>query len=1001
MKENTEAGKGTRPDVKNKIIVLRLDGKNYPEWRQALQRHLRTISGPIGRMCHTIWHNPNYTYLDEDDIPGEPEIINPGSTQVEQDEYIAAVRERKLYVDEFYNGINAQARICELIANHIPLEMSAILHNVEDPHIMLQRIERKFRPTQDTRRLTAEAELENIRVNQFNNIDEYNHEILRIQTVLTGCGSRDLVTDERLMQKTIHGMPTVDAAQRYMDRMHTFKNFEDMIAALRMDEEIAKIFKQKKPGKPVTDIVRHTKEIPSTINDVKGYGKPKRKFPSQNMKHRNVKCFNCNHRGHYSSACKEPRKRQVRFKDEEKKVERKTVLRNSRNPDTTYWTWQKNDDQEQEKEDMETDKVNHITDTKQDTVNMTKTVNAQGLTETSHDYCVAMIDSATTRTILKQPTYFDKTTLTPYNGNFQVFVGQPMTINDGQIGTATVEIGIENANSKSRLVIPNAYLHKDVNDNIIALKDITAAGYSFKSTKHGIIFKHHLDSQDRFYAPKTPRGLYKLEIRPEGTLACYIESKEQELKNLPDIEELHKIFGHPGQTKLGEIFTNLYEGRMTKGSIRDLDCEICKIAKRFKHSFDSKKIANYPMEELSVDICGPFTPQTGKQERYILAVIDNFSRFAIVKVIKKREEALARVIQMMAKMLQVHPENRVKTLHIDKAGEFRSKAFDEFMEANGIQVLYAVPDYHEMNGVAENYFKRLQQVTRCLLEQAKLPTRFWGYAVKYASILLQCWPNRTIGKTPYEAFHETKPPVGLLEIFGEEVYAPKKKRERDHEKLGPQNERCIFIGIETNHLQITPSVIKVITCINGSERSARRMDCSFNRKHFPNVGRSKIVSADEWTKTDKTEGDYSQQLTEKEIGRVLRNRNIITGKNEVPKSEAITVEESSERIRGTAAKSILNHTRNSRIATSEPRIRDTLAKRDDDRVKANGRTGNGLTYARDEVQVPTHQDIPGTLQRKPKKEPVVEIVQKRSPRAFGRAGRDKRAAQDFGSRDEV
>jgi len=80
------------------------------------------------------------------------------------------------------------------------------------------------------------------------------------------------------------------------------------------------------------------------------------------------------------------------------------------------------------------------------------------------------------------------------------------------------------------------------------------------------------------------------------------------------------------------------------------------------------------------------------------------------------------------------------------AGEFRSKAFDDYCLAMGIKVEHSVPHVHTQNGLAESLIKRIKWIARLLLQNCKLPTSCWGHAVLHAAALIQLRPT---------AYHET------------------------------------------------------------------------------------------------------------------------------------------------------------------------------------------------------------------------------------------------------
>jgi hypothetical protein len=55
---------------------------------------------------------------------------------------------------------------------------------------------------------------------------------------------------------------------------------------------------------------------------------------------------------------------------------------------------------------------------------------------------------------------------------------------------------------------------------------------------------------------------------------------------------------------------------------------------------------------------------------------------------------------------------------MDNAGEFTSKAFNDYCTASGIAVEHSVPHVHTQNGLAEALIKRIKLIARPLLKSS-------------------------------------------------------------------------------------------------------------------------------------------------------------------------------------------------------------------------------------------------------------------------------------------
>ncbi|GKB50509.1 putative ribonuclease H-like domain-containing protein, partial [Tanacetum coccineum] len=151
-------------------------------------------------------------------------------------------------------------------------------------------------------------------------------------------------------------------------------------------------------------------------------------------------------------------------------------------------------------------------------------------------------------------------------------------------------------------------------------------------------------------------------------------------------------------------------------------------------------------------------------KKYILVVVDDYSRFTWVKCLRSKDEALDFIIKFL-KMIQ-----KVGISH-------------ETSVARSLQ----------RNGVVERWNRTLIEAARTMLIYAKASLFLWAEAVSTA-----CYTqNRSIvrlhhGKTPYELLHDKPPDLSFLHVFGTLCYLT-----NDSENLGklqPKVDIGIFIG---------------------------------------------------------------------------------------------------------------------------------------------------------------------------------------------------------------
>lgn len=109
----------------------------------------------------------------------------------------------------------------------------------------------------------------------------------------------------------------------------------------------------------------------------------------------------------------------------------------------------------------------------------------------------------------------------------------------------------------------------------------------------------------------------------------------------------------------------------------------------------------------------------------------------------------------------------------------------------------------EQNEVAERVNRTIVEKTRCLLEDAKLKTKFWAEASSTAAYLINRSPTKGLQfKTPEEAWTSMKPNLNHLRIFSCKVmvYISKKK-----EKMGRKITRVYICWLFGRYERISSS----------------------------------------------------------------------------------------------------------------------------------------------------------------------------------------------------
>jgi transposase InsO family protein len=211
-------------------------------------------------------------------------------------------------------------------------------------------------------------------------------------------------------------------------------------------------------------------------------------------------------------------------------------------------------------------------------------------------------------------------------------------------------------------------------------------------------------------------------------------------QNVDAFKTWHERLGHPGIEMTRKIMSNSSgHGMSNKKFPESLDfmCTSCatgKLMLRPSHLKIQAKPLKF-LERIQGDICGPIQPLSGPF-RYFMVLIDASTRWSHVCLLSTRNHAFAKLIAQVIILRASHPEHQIKSIRLDNALEFSSKAFKDYCMALGIEVQHSVPYVHTQNGLVESLIKRINLVARTLLHNCNVPTSCWGHVVLHVGDLI-------------------------------------------------------------------------------------------------------------------------------------------------------------------------------------------------------------------------------------------------------------------------
>nr|GEW05421.1 hypothetical protein [Tanacetum cinerariifolium] len=201
---------------------------------------------------------------------------------------------------------------------------------------------------------------------------------------------------------------------------------------------------------------------------------------------------------------------------------------------------------------------------------------------------------------------------------------------------------------------------------------------------------------------------------------------------------------------------------------------------------------------LHMDLCGPMRVASINGKRYILVIVDDYSRYTWVYFLRTKDET-PEVIKNFLKKIFVRLQASVIVVRTDNGFEFKNHVLKEYFDSVGITHETYATKTPQQNRVVERRNRTLVEATRTMLIFSHAPLFLWAEA-----IATSCYTqNRSIihrhfNKTPYELIQGRKPDISYLYVF-EALYYPKNDRE-DIGKLGAKGDIGFFIGYSANFL---------------------------------------------------------------------------------------------------------------------------------------------------------------------------------------------------------
>ena len=222
------------------------------------------------------------------------------------------------------------------------------------------------------------------------------------------------------------------------------------------------------------------------------------------------------------------------------------------------------------------------------------------------------------------------------------------------------------------------------------------------------------------------------------------------------VKQIHSKFGHLGIQGTKTIIKDTYFWQGMDFDIASVIAE-CTLCQRYKHKQKLRAgsrgnlQASFPFEKVAIDIAGPFKA-TRKGYRYLLALIDHFSKFPVLIPMKIVDsESIAQAIFSKWISLFGTPDS----FHSDRGSNLNSELVMKLCRNLGIRKTKTTPYYPQGDGIVERLFRTVKPMLAIVSEERGLD---WSQVIPVVEMGLRNRRNATTGFSPNEI------------IFGRNIY---------------------------------------------------------------------------------------------------------------------------------------------------------------------------------------------------------------------------------------
>nr|GEV92469.1 hypothetical protein [Tanacetum cinerariifolium] len=227
--------------------------------------------------------------------------------------------------------------------------------------------------------------------------------------------------------------------------------------------------------------------------------------------------------------------------------------------------------------------------------------------------------------------------------------------------------------------------------------------------------------------------------------------------------------------------------------VKDQLCSSCELSKAKRSSFMSKVVPSSKrrLNLLQMDLCGPMRVASINGKKYILVIIDDYSRYTWTLFLCSKDET-PKVLKDFLMMIQRNLQASMITIRTYRGTEFLNKTLNAFLKEEGIEHQTFTARTPEQNGVAERQNHKMKEKgDQCILV---------GYFTQSKGYRVYNKRTRMIVESIHIRFNEIKEVSETSVANNTSGLIPQQRKASDYDNPDPVPQRQDVSSLADEHV---------------------------------------------------------------------------------------------------------------------------------------------------------------------------------------------------------